>query len=218
MGSPIPTFPAPEGGGGGGSDADQEQQQQAPPPPPGAKAEPPPTVATHTRPIGIIRPPRGIRAIIEKTATFVAKIGPEFERRIISHNKGNSKFNFLQLSDPYHAYYQHRLSELADAPGGAEADGDADQEQQQQQAPPPPPGAKAEPPPTVATHTRTVGIIHQPPDIRVIIEKTAAFVAKNGPEFERRIISHNQGNKFNFLQPSDPYHAYYKHRVSELTD
>ncbi|KAJ8459149.1 hypothetical protein OPV22_032075 [Ensete ventricosum] len=34
----------------------------------------------------------------------------------------------------------------------------------------------------VATHTRTIGIIDPPPDIRVIIDKTVAFVAKNGPE------------------------------------
>ncbi|ONK74005.1 uncharacterized protein A4U43_C03F1810 [Asparagus officinalis] len=76
---------------------------------------------------------------------------------------------------------------------------------------------KPEPPAPVATHTRTIGIIHPPPDIRVIIEKTATFVAKNGPEFERRIMAHNAGNaKFNFLNPSDPYHAYYQHRVSEF--
>lgn len=69
----------------------------------------------------------------------------------------------------------------------------------------------------VATHTRTIGIIHPPPDIRMIIEKTATFVAKNGPEFERRILANNTGNaKFNFLIPSDPYHAYYQHRVSEF--
>ncbi|XP_020588058.1 probable splicing factor 3A subunit 1 [Phalaenopsis equestris] len=78
------------------------------------------------------------------------------------------------------------------------------------------PEPPAPPPSSVATHTRTIGIIHPPPDIRMIIEKTAAFVAKNGPEFERRILANNAGNaKFNFLIQSDPYHAYYQHRVSE---
>lgn len=71
-------------------------------------------------------------------------------------------------------------------------------------------------PSTVATHTRTIGIIHPPPDIRTIVDKTAQFVAKNGPEFEKRIIANNAGNvKFNFLNASDPYHAYYQHRLSE---
>ncbi|KAJ9557726.1 hypothetical protein OSB04_012340 [Centaurea solstitialis] len=71
--------------------------------------------------------------------------------------------------------------------------------------------------PSIATHTRTIGIIHPPPDIRTIVDKTASFVAKNGPEFEKRIIVSNAGNpKFNFLNTSDPYHAYYQHRLSEF--
>ncbi|KAF3432478.1 hypothetical protein FNV43_RR27218 [Rhamnella rubrinervis] len=70
---------------------------------------------------------------------------------------------------------------------------------------------------SVATHSRTIGIIHPPPDIRNIVDKTAQFVAKNGPEFEKRIILNNTGNpKFNFLIPTDPYHAYYQHRLSEF--
>lgn len=72
-------------------------------------------------------------------------------------------------------------------------------------------------PSTVASHTRTIGIIHPPPDIRTIVDKTSQFVAKNGPEFEKRIIANNAGNvKFNFLNASDPYHAYYQHRLSEF--
>ncbi|KAG0467354.1 hypothetical protein HPP92_018934 [Vanilla planifolia] len=66
------------------------------------------------------------------------------------------------------------------------------------------------PPPSVATHTRTIGIIHPPPDIRTIIDKTANFVAKNGPDFERRIIANNAAQSLDFRiqnqtsqQPSD---------------
>ena len=65
--------------------------------------------------------------------------------------------------------------------GNGGAVGDADK--QQQTAPPtPPPGAKADPPATVATHTRTIGIIHPPPDIHAIVGKTAVFIANNEPE------------------------------------
>lgn len=78
---------------------------------------------------------------------------------------------------------------------------------------PPPPAA----PVVVATHTRTIGMIHPPPDIRGIVDKTAQFVARNGPEFERRILANGRNNvKFNFLNPGDPYHAYYQHRVAEM--
>lgn len=79
------------------------------------------------------------------------------------------------------------------------------------ESPPPAPVA------VVATHTRTIGMIHPPPDIRGIVDKTAQFVARNGPEFERRILANGRNNvKFNFLNPGDPYHAYYQHRVSEM--
>ncbi|WJX54420.1 hypothetical protein P8452_40304 [Trifolium repens] len=48
---------------------------------------------------------------------------------------------------------------------------------------------------------------------RIIVETMAEFVAKNGPEFESRIIDTNAGNDhFNFLNQLDPYHAYYQHR------
>lgn len=33
---------------------------------------------------------------------------------------------------------------------------------------------------SVETHTRALGIIQPPPDLRAIIDKSAAFVAKNG--------------------------------------
>ena len=52
-----------------------------------------------------------------------------------------------------------------------------------------------------------------------IVDKTASFVARNGPEFETRIRQNEQNNpKFNFLQPGDPYHAYYQHKVKEIQE
>lgn len=45
-----------------------------------------------------------------------------------------------------------------------------------------------------------------PPEIRNIIDKTAAAVAKNGPAFEVRIRESEKTNsKFSFLNPLDPY-------------
>ena len=90
-----------------------------------------------------------------------------------------------------------------------------------------------------------IPIIHPPPEVKNIVDKTAGFVARNGVEFETRIkqvnvprkkallilaklnigmpchnnLQHfsfqNEINnpKFNFLNPGDPYHAYYKHKV-----
>lgn len=38
--------------------------------------------------------------------------GPEFEERIRLNEAGNSKFNFLNRTDPYHAYYDHKIKEI----------------------------------------------------------------------------------------------------------
>lgn len=51
------------------------------------------------------------------------------------------------------------------------------------------------------------------------MDKTAGFVARNGPEFENRIQQNEQNNpKFNFLKPGDPYNAYYKNKVKEMRE
>jgi splicing factor 3A subunit 1 len=64
-----------------------------------------------------------------------------------------------------------------------------------------------------------IGIIYPPPEVRNIVDKTASFVARNGPEFETRIRQNELNNpKFNFLAPGDPYYAYYKHKVKEFQE
>ena len=59
---------------------------------------------------GIIRPPSEIRAVANKTASFVAKNGRGFESRIMNSAKGKTpKFAFLHDSSPFHAYYEDRI-------------------------------------------------------------------------------------------------------------
>ncbi|GBB99833.1 hypothetical protein RclHR1_03650009 [Rhizophagus clarus] len=64
-----------------------------------------------------------------------------------------------------------------------------------------------------------VGIIYPPPDIRNIVDKTAVFVARNGVQFEERIRENEKHNaKFSFLNPNDPYHAYYQYKIAETKE
>jgi len=57
---------------------------------------------------------------------------------------------------------------------------------------------------------RIIGLIVPPPEIKHIVETTAAFVAKNGKVLEDRIKKEKADNvKFSFLKVSDPYNAYY---------
>jgi splicing factor 3A subunit 1 len=62
---------------------------------------------------------------------------------------------------------------------------------------------------------KIVGVIIPPPDIRLVVDKTALFVSRNGKSFEQRILASGEGKtaKFNFMKPLDPYHAYYEMKI-----
>lgn len=179
----------------------------------------PASIATHTRTIGIIHPPPDIRTIVDKTASFVAKNGPEFEKIIIVSNAGNPKFNFLNGSDPYHAYYQHRLSELRvqhqnagpqlpdtpapDSTATEKASTDSNDATEKTD-----PSAKFRPvqkvldPPEAEKYTIQLleGITGEELDI---IKLTAQFVARNGKSFLTGLTSRENNNpQFHFLKPT----------------
>ncbi|TFK90936.1 hypothetical protein K466DRAFT_660419 [Polyporus arcularius HHB13444] len=63
------------------------------------------------------------------------------------------------------------------------------------------------------------GLILPPPEIKSVIDRTALFVARsaNPPQFEEKIRENQrQDPKFAFLNPADPYHAYYRHRMDKV--
>ncbi|XP_029155740.1 splicing factor, suppressor of white-apricot homolog isoform X2 [Nylanderia fulva] len=66
-----------------------------------------PTQKPLSRPSFIV-PPADVQIIIDKMASYVAKNGRDFET--IVKNKGDSRFNFLELSHQYHGYYAHKLT------------------------------------------------------------------------------------------------------------
>lgn len=72
---------------------------------------------------GIIRPPPEIRAVADRTASYVAKNGRAFEARILKSEKGKTpKFAFLQHTSPFHSYYEDRISFYEN--GGVDDDND----------------------------------------------------------------------------------------------
>lgn len=59
-------------------------------------------------PADILCPPSELRAIIDKTASYVLKNGKEFED--ILRTKNDQRFTFLQYTDPYYKYYSFKLT------------------------------------------------------------------------------------------------------------
>lgn len=62
---------------------------------------------------GVIKPPVGLRMLVDKTAEHVALRGKAFEDNIKVKMKGKPKFDFLNLGHPYHRYYLEKVDELS---------------------------------------------------------------------------------------------------------
>lgn len=55
--------------------------------------------------------------------------------------------------------------------------------------------------------------------LAAVIDKTASFVANsaNPPQFEDKIREGQRSDpKFSFLNPADPYHGYYRHKMDRI--
>lgn len=180
--------------------------------------------------VGIIYPPPEVRNIVDKTASFVARNGPEFESRIRQNELGNPKFNFLSPGDPYHAYYQHKVREIREGrndvstavvPAGIQqlksaASVAAQQKQQEllkavreEQFVPKDPPAEFE-------------FIADPPSISAldldIVKLTAQFVARNGRLFLTNLMNREQRNyQFDFLRPQHSLFQYFTKLLEQYT-
>ncbi|KAG7092258.1 hypothetical protein E1B28_008622 [Marasmius oreades] len=73
--------------------------------------------------------------------------------------------------------------------------------------------------PELAPSRFSTGLILPPPEIKSVIDKTATFIARsaNPPQFEDKIREGQRSDpKFSFLNPADPYHAYYRHKLDKI--
>lgn len=183
----------------------------------GDVAEPEPEESQSSKPIiGIIYPPPEVRNIVDKTASFVCRNGPQFEKKIRQNELNNSKFNFLCDTDPYHAYYRSKLKEFVEGKA-------IEPVVSQPMAAPPKPAVQValekmtlkDPPPAYE-------FIADPPTISAydldIVRLTALFVAKNGRNFLTQLMQREAKNmQFDFLRPQHSLFQYFTKLVEQYT-
>ncbi|KAM9743970.1 splicing factor 3A subunit 1 isoform 2-T4 [Menidia menidia] len=197
-------------------------------PEPNNKNDAPAEETPATKPIvGIIYPPPEVRNIVDKTASFVARNGPEFEARIRQNEINNPKFNFLNPNDPYHAYYRHKVNEFKEGKGQepSAAVPKVMQQQAMQQSQQLPQKVQSqviqetvipkEPPPEFE-------FIADPPSISAfdldVVKLTAQFVARNGRQFLTQLMQKEQRNyQFDFLRPQHSLFNYFTKLVEQYT-
>lgn len=187
-------------------------------------------------PIGIIIPPLDIRNIVNKTAQFVARNGPEFEVRIRKNEQNNVKFNFLKDDDPYNSFYRHRVAAFksgkAQEEEAAKKEEEAKKAREKQEE-----MDKAENLKTDEKGNRIGGadqtflnnepppkfeFIVDPPSLNAkeldLIKLTAQFVAKNGRSFLTDLMHKEAKNyQFDFLRPQHSLFVYFTTLVEQYT-
>lgn len=163
-------------------------------------------------PAGVVLPPRDIRAIVEKTAGYVARNGPAFEDRIREKEKHNPKFSFLSAKDAYFPFYAWRLEEVREGRGTAVSAGRAG-EAVPAQEPEHPKGPAA--PPDFHFSARMPNISAQDLDV---VRLTALFVAKNGRSFMTTLSQKETRNyQFDFLRPQHSLYQFFSRLVDQYT-
>ena len=163
-------------------------------------------------PAGVVLPPKDIRAIIEKTAGYVARNGNVFEDRIREKEKHNPKFSFLSANDAYSPFYNWRLTEVREGRGTAISAGRSGEIS----APVEPEKPKGPaPPPEFHFSARMPNINAQ--DLEVV-KLTALFAAKNGRSFMTALSQRETRNfQFDFLRPQHSLYQFFSRLVDQYT-
>ncbi|OJJ43432.1 hypothetical protein ASPZODRAFT_154618 [Penicilliopsis zonata CBS 506.65] len=162
-------------------------------------------------PEGVVLPPKDIRAIVEKTAGYVARNGAVFEDRVREKERNNPKFSFLNPDDAYAAFYQWRLVEIKEGRGTAVSAGRPGEAVSAEPAKPQGP----EEPPEFHFSARMPIINAQ--DLEVV-KLTALFVAKRGKSFMTTLSQREARNyQFDFLRPQHSLYQFFTRLVDQYT-
>ncbi|KAL1916397.1 uncharacterized protein VTP21DRAFT_5588 [Calcarisporiella thermophila] len=162
-----------------------------------------------TKPKGIIYPPPEIKNVVDKTASFVARFGAQFEDHVRENERGNPKFSFLNENDPYHAYFQYRIQEAREGKNITKAvdEKDVDGELVVEEKKPP------KEPPAFEFMVEMPNLSAQDLDI---IKLTAQFVARNGTQFMNALSRRESRNyQFDFMRPSHSLFPYFNKLVGQ---
>ncbi|KAL5337577.1 Pre-mRNA splicing factor PRP21 like protein-domain-containing protein [Aspergillus crustosus] len=163
-------------------------------------------------PEGVVLPPKDIRAIVEKTAGYVARNGAIFEDRVREKERSNPKFSFLTANDPYAPFYQWRLSEIKEG-RGTDVSAGRPGEPTSTPAPEAPKGP-AEPP---EFHFSARMPIINAQDLEVV-RLTALFVARRGKSFMTALSQREARNfQFDFLRPQHSLYQFFIRLVDQYT-
>ncbi|KAJ8663764.1 hypothetical protein O0I10_000037 [Lichtheimia ornata] len=163
--------------------------------------------------VGIIYPPPNIRETVDTAAAFLANKPAQLEDRIRENERHNPKFCFLNPSDPYHAYYQFKLSEARE--GKVSKKAGKEEKEDQRKTPEEDTNAPPKEPEPFEFSAQMPAMSAQDLDI---MKLTAQFAARNGRQFINQLAQRESRNyQFDFLRPSHSLFPFFTELVKQYT-
>lgn len=165
---------------------------------------------------GLILPPPEIKSVIDRTAGFVAKSAnpPQFEEKIRENQRNDPKFSFLNIADPYHAYYRHKLNKIFD--------GEVDTQEISKSQTPVPVAEPAIKPKVVGKEPPKPEFMLDLPNISAadldVMKLTALFTARRGRTFLAALsLREGKNHQFEFLRPTHSLFGYFNQLVEQYS-
>lgn len=158
-----------------------------------------------------ILPPPDLRKIIDRTASYVIRKGPEFEQRVMDKERSNPKFAFLLTHDPYRPYYDRVKEELRTGVRSLDHES-TDSLPDQEQFAPKETLVKIQPS-IFAPHEE----VQVAPEDLDVIKTVAGFVAIHGGQFIQALMQRESpaNPQFAFLKPTHSLHSTYQRLISQ---
>ena len=157
-------------------------------------------------PSGVVIPPKELRALLEKTAEFTARRGPEFDERLVEQAANNPKLQFVLAGNPYRPYFEWRKSEILEGRGlDVGAGGAPLPAVNKKRGPPEPPEFE------FSGRMPTISAV----DLEVV-KLTALFVATHGRAWMTELSQREaQNGQFNFLRPQHSLYNFFSRLVDQ---
>ncbi len=151
-----------------------------------------------------ILPPPQLQAVIDKTASFIAKNGMAFQQRIMEAEQ-STKFSFLVQDDPYHSYFTYTLDLIkkGQLPESLIKENTIEEEEIVPEKPEP------------LIFLTDIGSINRM-DLD-LIKLTANYTSKYGQSFHLQLMQKEKNNfRFHFLKPTHSKHQLYQDYVVQF--
>nr|SVE77658.1 EOG090X07RL [Daphnia lumholtzi]SVE78286.1 EOG090X07RL [Daphnia lumholtzi] len=158
----------------------------------------------------IVPPTQKLARIIEKTANFISSQGTQMEIIVKAKQANNPMFQFLHFDTALHPFYRHILAAIRNGtyvvPAEDPVENDENEKEENK-------SNGHEQAVHRATEIDSTEDVQPPLDVRLLMDKTASYMSRNGRQLESAVQSKGDP-RFVFLNPEHAFHGYYIQKLS----